>query len=172
MPDRGVQPDATAYFGSILIDSTIGTEVFPFRIVIDLSRFNNELNAIIIILNRNNLVETVFKFSDGEDQRTFQFTEHGGIDAVNASGVFPEIRLIDNRLVVYEDRVIYNQAPPTSFELPTTLDFDLSTIVVGPNNFEQLNNFALGTVALLSPSGRLIVLTVTCYVLVLNHNVL
>ena len=153
MPDRGVQPDATAYFGSIITTSPIGTEVFPFRIVIDLSRFNNELNAIIMILNRNNLVETIFRFSDGEAQRTFQFAEHGGIDAVNASHVFPEIRLIENRLVVYEDSIIYNQAPPSTLELPTTLDFDLSVIVVGPSNFLQLNNFALGTVALLPPSG-------------------
>ena len=103
-------------------------------------------------MNRNNLVQSIFKFSDGEDQRTFRIGDHGGIDAANASRVFPEIRLIENRLVVYEDSVIYAETPPSSLDLPTTLDFDLNTIVAGNGPAEQLN-FALGTVALLPPPG-------------------
>ena len=80
---------------------------------------------------RNNLVESILKFSDGQNQRTFAIAAQGGIDAVNASRMFPEIRLIENRLVVYEESVIYLQASPSTLSLPTTLDFDLNLIVVG-----------------------------------------
>ena len=69
--DRGIQADATAYFGSVLTNATTGTQVFHFRIVIDLSVFNNDLDAIIVILFCNNLVESIFKFSDGQNTRTF-----------------------------------------------------------------------------------------------------
>ena len=155
VPDMySIQADATAYFGSVLTNSTPGTEVFRFRIVIDLSRFDNDLSAIIAIMYRNNLVESVFKFSDGTNQRTFTFGN--GVMAANASGRLPyEIRLLESRLVVFEDFIIYQQAPPPSLELPTTLDFDLAILVVAsdPSN-SQLVIFAVGTVDLISPQGE------------------
>ena len=46
------------------------------------------------------------------------------------SGI-PEIRLIENRLVVFEDYVIYQAAPLPGFQVPIVLDFDLNLIVVG-----------------------------------------
>ena len=106
-------------------------------------------------MNRNNLVETIFKFSDGQNTRTFRIASEGGIDAVNASRVFPEISLIENRLVVFEDFVIYNEAPPSDLDLPTTLDFDLNLIVVGQGSLfiQELLPFAVGTVALIPPPG-------------------
>ena len=153
--DRGIQADATAYFGSVLTNDTFGTEVFRFRIVIDPSRFGNDLDAIIVIMVRNNLVQTIFKLSDGQNQRTFAIAANEGIDAVNASRVFPEIRLIENRLVVFEDFVIYQQAPPSTLQLPTTLDFDLNLIVVGQGSaiIQELLPFAEGRVAIIPPPG-------------------
>ena len=102
---------------------------------------------------RNNLVESIFRFSDGRNFRVFEVGTQGGIDAVNASQVFPEIRLIENRLVVYEDFVIYQETPPSSLELPTVLDFDLNFIAVGRNyiDVQQLLPFAVGTVILNPP---------------------
>ena len=151
--DRGIQADATAYFGRVLTNASFGTEVFRFRIVIDLSRFNNDLDAIVTIMVRNNLVETIFKFSDGRNTRTFGIASQGGIDTVNASRVFPEIRLIENRLVVFEDYIIYQQAPPSTLEQPTTLDFDLNIIVVGRGSaiIQELLPFAEGIVDLIPP---------------------
>ena len=105
-------------------------------------------------MNRNLLVESIFKFSDGGNQRTFIFSD--GIIAANASGMLPsEIRLLENGLVVFEDFVIYYQAPPPSLELPTTLDFDLSIVAVGidPSNSQSVR-FAVGTVTLISPPGE------------------
>ena len=61
-----------------------GTEVFRFRVVIDLSIFNNDLDALVTIMVRSNLVERIFKFSDGQNQRTFLIGLQGGIDAVNS----------------------------------------------------------------------------------------
>ena len=140
----------------MLINDPIGTQVFYFRIVIDLTRFNNDLDAIVIVLVRNNLVESIFKFSDGENTRTFLIASQGGIDAVNASDVFPEIRLVENRLVVLEDYVIYQQAPPVTLELPTSLDFDLNLIVVGRHSTNIIQQIiAVGNVTLLpSPLGK------------------
>ena len=145
---NGIQADATAYFGSVLTTDPLGTEVFRFRIVIDLSRFDNDLDAIITIMVRNNLVESIFKLSDGQNQRTFPIISQGGIDAMNASRVFPEIILVENRLVVYEDYVIYQVAPPSEIQLPTILDFDLNLIVVGRYslNIQECLPFAVGTV--------------------------
>ena len=139
------------YFGTVLASDPIGTEVFRFRIVIDLNAYNNDLDAIVIILIRNNLVESIFKFSDGQNTRTFGIGLQGGIDAVNASRVFPEIRLIENRLVVFEDSVIYQQAPPSTLDLPANLDFELYLIVVGGDStiIRELLPFAVGTVALI-----------------------
>ena len=153
--DRGVQADATAYVGSVLTNATIGMKVFRFRIVVDLSRFNNDLSAIIITMVSNNLVLAIFKFSDGQNERTFTIAAQGGIDAVNASRVFPEIRLIENRQVVFEDFVIYQQAPPSALQLPTTLDFDLNLIIFGQGNaiVQEFPPFAEGMVALIPPPG-------------------
>ena len=155
VPDMySVQADATAYFGSVLTNSTSGTEVFRFRIVIDLSRFNNDLTAILTVMNRNNLVDSIFKFSDRENTRTFRFND--GIVAASVSGMLPkEIRLLESRFVVLEDFVIYQQAPPPSLELPTTLDFDLSIIALGggPDNTQSVN-FGVGNVNLIPPPGE------------------
>ena len=158
--DRGIQVDATAYFGCLLTNDMIGTQVFHFRIVIDLSRYNDDIDAIVIIMVRNNLVESIFKFSDGQNQRTFAIAAQGGIDAVNASHVFPELRLIENRLATYEDFVIYQEAPPSSLELPAVLDFDLNLIVVGRNSLaiEEFLPFAVGEVTLIPPPGKGILL--------------
>ena len=153
--DGGVQADATAYFGSIPINATLGTEVFRFRIVIDLSRFNNDLEGIAIILYRSYLVETTFRFSDGENTRVFLIGAQGGIDAENVSRVFPEIRLIENRLVVYEDYVIYQQAPPPFLELPVVFEFDLYFIAAGRNfsTYQEFWSLAVGTVSITLPPG-------------------
>ena len=107
---------------------------------------------------RNNLVERIFKFSDGTNQKTFQIGSNGGIDAVNASRMFPEIRLIEalmNRFVVVEDYVIYQAAPPSDLELPSILEFDLNLIVVGqdPGLIQERLPFAVGTIALIAPPG-------------------
>ena len=156
--DYSVQADATAYFGSVQTNATFGSQIFCFRIIIDLSDFNNDLDFIVLIMVQGNLVERIFKFSDGTNQRAFQIAANGGIDAVNASRVFPEIRLIEammNRFVVLEEYVIYQAVPPSELELPATLNFDLNLIVLGQNPSllsEQLP-FAVGTVTLIPPTG-------------------
>ena len=153
--ESGIQADATAYFGSVLTNATIGTPVFSFRIVIDLSRFDDDLIAVLTIMNRNSLVDSIFKFSDGTNQRTFPFAN--GIVAANASGTLPtELRLLQNGLVVFDDFIIYQQAPPPSLELPTTLDFDMFVLAIAlydPNNNQQVR-FAVGTVVLIPPPGE------------------
>ena len=149
--ESGIQADATAYFGTVTTNNILfGTEVFHFRVIIDLSRFNDDLDAIVVVMVRSNLVERIFKFSDGQNQRIFVIAAQGGIDAVNASRVFPEIRLIENRLVVYEESVIYQEVPPPQLQLPAVLDFDLNLIVVGREswNIQELLPFAVGTVVL------------------------
>ena len=154
MLENGIQADATAYFGSIVTNATIGTPVFPFRIVIDLNAFAGDLSAVLLIMNRNNLVDAIFKFSDGENTRRFMFDN--GIVAENALGMLRrEFSLIENRFVVFEDFIIYQQAPPPSLELPTTLDFDMSIIAVGidPSN-SQSGRFAVGNVTLIPPPGE------------------
>ena len=153
--DRGIQADATAYFVRIPINTTIGTPIFHFRIVIDLSRFDDDLDYIVIVMVRNNLVESIFKFNGGQNTKIFGIAAQGGIDAVNALRVFPEIRLFENRLVVFEDFVIYQEAPPINFQLPTTLDFDLNLIVVGRDYtvIQELLPFAIGTVTITLPPG-------------------
>ena len=174
VPDvYSVQADATAYFGRVLTNATFGTQVFRFRIVIDLSDFDNDLDFIVLIMVQNNLVERIFKFSDGTNQRTFQIGSNGGIDAVNASHVFPEIRLIEammNRFVILEEYVIYQAAPPSDLELPTSLSFDLNLIVVGlnPSLIQERLPFAIGTVALMPPQlppGMLHVYSLSIHVL-------
>lgn len=146
--ESGVHADATAYFGTVLTTDPVGIEVFHFRVVIDLSRFDNDLSAVITVMNRNNLVESIFKFSNGENQRTFLFD--GGIVATNASDrLTPEFRLLENGLVVFEDFVIYQQAPPPSLNLPITLDFDMNIVAVpfDPRNSQAIR-FAVGIVTI------------------------
>ena len=154
MLENGIQADATAYFGRIVTNSTRGTPVFPFRIVIDLSRFGDDLSAILTVLNRNNLVESLFKFSNSQNQRTFSFNE--GVVAANASGMLPpQVTLLENRFVVFDDYVIYQEAPPSSLQLPTTLDFDLSVLVVAfDSGNSQSVRFAVGIVSLIPPPGN------------------
>ena len=133
----------------------LGTKIFPFRIVIDPSRYGGDIDAIITVINRDNLVAQTFRFSDDTLTRTFTFI--GGINAANASGQLPrELRVLENRLVILEDFVIYRQAPFSNLELPITLDFDLSVIVVGrvPGATIQ-TDFAVGRVALISPPAGL-----------------
>ena len=150
--DQGTQADATAYFGNMSVAAPFSEEVFRFRLVIDLGQLHDDLGAIVMIMNRNNLVESIFKFSDGQNYREFLIADQGGINAVNASHVFLEIRLIENRLVVYEDYVIYQEIPPPSLRLPTVLDFDLHILVIGRSYIGFLtSSFALGTVLLNPP---------------------
>ena len=103
-------------------------------------------------MNRDNQVARTFRFSDDMLTRTFTFI--GGINAANASGQLPhEIRVLENGLAVLEDFVIYRRAPPADLELPTTLDFDLSIIVIGPGGANTMQtDFAVGMVALIPPS--------------------
>ena len=153
--EHGFQANATAYFGTVQTSDPIGTVVFGFRIIIDLNRFtDNDLSAIIVNMVRNNLVQRIFKFSDGANERRFLISLEGGIVSVNSSRRFPEIRLIDNRYAIYEDSVIYQEAPPSSLELPTTLNFDLNLLVVGEviADVQEQSPFAVGTVFLAEPS--------------------
>ena len=156
LESQGAQANATAYFGSIQTDAPLGSFVFGFRVVIDRNRFtNNDLSAIIVNLVRNNRVQRIFKFSDGTTARQFLISLAGGIDAANASRTFPEIRLHDSRYIVYEDFIIYQEMPLPDDELPTTLDFDLSILVVGvvTTDFIDLSPFAIGEVYLAPPPG-------------------
>ena len=151
------QADATAYFGSVLSNATSGTVVINFRIIIDRYQFtNNDLGAILIIMNRNNLVESIFKFSDGANQRRFAISNQGGIVAVNASRVFPEIRLLNDQYILYEDHIIFtaDQDSLSTLEFPVTLHFDLSLLVVGINPVESIQHrFARANVTILSLPG-------------------
>ena len=156
--ENGFQADATAYYGTVQTSDPIGTEVFHFRIIIDLNNFtNNDLNAIFVNMVRNNIVQRIFRFSHGTNGRQFLIGREGGIVAVNTSRRFPEIRLIDNHYVIYEDHIIYQEAPPSRIELPTTMDFDLNMIVVGEPIMEirEQSPFAVGTVVIRQPDGEL-----------------
>ena len=144
-----MQADASAYFGTVLTNAPIGTEVFRFRIVIDLSSYGSDLDAIITVLYRDNLVAQTFRFGDNDQTaRVFIFID--GINTANASGLLPpEIRLLENGLVVLEDSVIYISP---DFNLPPTLDFDLSVIVVGRGGANAMQtDFAVATIALIPP---------------------
>ena len=103
-------------------------------------------------MNRDNIIASTFRFSDDTLTRTFTFID--GINAENASGVLPrEIRVLENGFVVFEDFVVYRQAPPESLMLPTVREFDLSIIVVGrgPGANTIQTDFADGIVALIPP---------------------
>ena len=149
---NGVQADATAYFGRILINATVGTPVFPFRIVIDPSTYGGDLDAIITVLNRDNQVARTFRFGDN-GQTTRPYTFIGGINAENAAGLLPpEIRVLENGLVVLEDSIIYI-SPDIEVVDPDRLEFDLSVIVLGrgPGARSNSTDFAVATVDLIPP---------------------
>jgi hypothetical protein len=80
----------------------------------------------------------------------------GGIDAENVSRLFPEITVIDNRLVVYEDYVIYQQPPPPFIELPVRFDFDMYFVAVGRNFsvYQELEHLPVGRVTVTLPPGN------------------
>ena len=63
-----MQADTTAYYGSVEIGAPLGTDIFKFRIVVNISNFGNDLDAIVTSLVRSNLVEKTFSFSDGHNQ--------------------------------------------------------------------------------------------------------
>ena len=150
---NGIQADATAYFGRILTNAAIGTEVFRFRIIIDLTMFGGDLSTILTVLNRSFQVTSIFRFSGSEFTKSFTF-DNASIIAANASGMLPpEISLLENNFVVFEDSVIYNQRPLPDLELPAILDFDLTIVVIGGGDIPISQNvdFALGTVELIPP---------------------
>ena len=151
----GVQANATAYFGNVHVNAENGTVIFRFRVLIDLRHFNNNIDFINVELVQNNFAERIFSFSNYRQQRNFSISDHGGVDAVNASNVFPELRLLQNRFLVYEDDVIYSYQDgfsSSSTQLPTTVDFDLNLFVSGQNsdNIEERIPFAVATVALIT----------------------
>ena len=118
----------------------------------NLSRFHDDLDLIAVIITQNRLAETVLGFTDGENNyRVLEIGALGGIDSDNVSSLYPEITVIENRLVVYEDYVIYQQPPPPSIELPVVLDFDLYFVIFG-RNFSVYQE-AVGTVTITLPPG-------------------
>lgn len=156
--EHAFHADATAYFGTVQTSDPVGIEVFRFRIITDLNNFtNNTINAIIAKMVQNDLVQRIFRFSNGTNEKQFLIGLEGGIIAVNASRTFPEIRLIDNRYAVYEDHIIYQEDPPSYLELPTTLNFNLSLVVTGEeeNETREQSPFAVGTVFITEPPGQL-----------------
>ena len=112
-------------------------------------------------MHRNNLVESIFQFSDGSNWRGFAIGNEGGIVAVNASQVFPEIELLNEQYIIYHDYIIYNSAAAASnyylLRYSTTLDFDISLLLVGINPVESVQHlFATATITILSPPGKII----------------
>ena len=155
LQDFGIQGDATAYFGSIPINATLGTEIFRFRIVVNLSRIQNDLNLIAVVLTRNYVVNTVFGFKGGLNYRVIDIAGQGGIDSENVTRLFPEITVVENRLVVYEDYVIYQQLLPPFFALPVVFDFDLYFITVGRNFSVYQELIRIGRIMVTLPPGIL-----------------
>ena len=150
----GIQANATAYFGSIHTSAANGTVVFHFRVFIDLEHFNNDIQFINVTLIQNEFAETIFAFSNNQHKRNFPIGKHGGIDAVNTSRVFPEIILLQSRLLVYEDYVIYSYQdgfPLSDMQSPTTIDLDLNMVVLGQNsdNTEEHSTFAIAIIELI-----------------------
>ena len=105
------------------------------------------------VLVRNYLVETVFGFNSGQNYKVFDVAAQGGIGAENVSRLFPEITVIENGLVVYEDYVIYQQSPPPLLELPAVFDFDLYISAVGRNFSVYQEVRPVGTVTVTLPPG-------------------
>ena len=133
----------------------MGTVVFHFRVYIDLFQFTNrDLAAIVVNLNENVIVNRLFRLSNGLNTKQIQLVDEGGIVAVNASGVIPEIRLLNSQYVIYEDSVIYNGLP-SDIAMTTQYGFDLTIIIVGVENGEvQQGPIGRGNVTLLTPPGK------------------
>ena len=146
-----MQANATVYTGHVHSDLSTNTSVFGFKIVADISSLVSNLRMLFFTMTmvRNAQVERIFKLSDGQNEKTVQTTN--GIAEISN---FPELTLIDNRYLVYEDYVIYNEAPPSSLSLPTIRDFDMNvhivTVLEGGmfSTFADLTPFALGRVIL------------------------
>ena len=150
------QANATQYFGALLSNSTMGTVVFRFRVFIDLFQFTNrDLAVIVVSLNENVIVNRLFKLSNGLNTKQIQLIDEGGVVAVNASGVFPEIRLLNSQYFIYDDSVIYNGLT-SDIEITSTTQyaFDLNIVIVGVENGEvQQGPIGRGNVTLLKPPG-------------------
>ena len=142
-----------------------GTVIFSFRLTIDLRRFDNDLEFINVALIQNNFAERIlFSFSNYQQERHLSISKHGGIDAVNASNVFPEITLIENRIAVYEDYVIYTFEDDLLFDMElVTIELDLNIDILGNNseNTEERTPFAVATVTLIQeiPQGCFAIIT-------------
>ena len=123
----------------------------------NLSRFHDDLGLIAIVIIQNRLAETVLGFTGGENYnyRVLEIGALGGIDSDNVSSLYPEITVIENRLVVYEDYVIYQQPPPPFIELPVVLDFDLYFIAFSRNFsvYQEVWPLAVGRVTITLPPG-------------------
>ena len=134
----------------------MGTVVFHFRVYIDLFQFTNrDLAVIVVSLNENIIVNHIFRLSNGLNTKQISLVDEGGVVGVNASGVFPEIRLLNSQYVIYEDSIIYNGLP-SDIEMNSTTQygFDLTIIIVGVENGEvQQGPIGRGNVTLLTPPG-------------------
>ena len=160
----GVQANATAYFGSVRTNAANGTAIFQFRVFIDFGYFNHDIQFINVTLIQNDFAEKIFTFSNHQHTRNFSIGNHR---VVNAAKVYPEIRLLQDRLLVYEDCVIYSYQdtfPMNSMKLQTTIDLDLNLIVLGqnPENVEERFPLAVATVELIKdiPQGILIIILI------------
>jgi hypothetical protein len=124
-------------------------------LTIDLGRFDNDLEYInATLVQRNYLSERIFSFSNYQQERHFSISKHGGIDAVNASNIFPEITLLNNRIVIYEDVVIYsheNNFFISNTNLPSRVNIDLNVVILGVSTgkFEERTPFADATVTII-----------------------
>ena len=79
---------------------------------------------------------------------------------MNASNIFPEITLFNDRTVIYEDFVIYNHENnffASNTNLPSSVNIDLNVVILGINtgNFEERTPFADAIVTLIQdlPQG-------------------
>ena len=147
----GVQANATAYYGSVHVNATNGTIVFSFRSVIDLRQFDNGSGIIEVVLTQSNFTGTrLFSFSNYQQQRHFSISKHGGIN----------ITLITNRIVVYDDHIIYNgyeHDTLSNVKLPSAVELHLNVATKRNNSddTEEHTPFAVATVAIIQdpPQG-------------------
>ncbi len=136
------QANATVYSGHVHSDLSTNTPVFGFKIVADISSLIRSGLSLLIIhvsMVRNSQVERIFKISNGQNQKLIEISN--GITGINDQ---PELTLIDNTYLVYEDFIIYGNAPLEDLPLPTILDFDLSVFITG----DQQSNVIIGPSAL------------------------
>jgi hypothetical protein len=127
-------------------------------LTIDLGRFDNDLEYIDVTLV-NYLSERIFSFSNYQQERHFSINKHGGIDAVNVSNIFPEITLLNNRIVIYDDVVIYSHESDffiSNTNLPSRVNIDLNVVILGVStgNFEERTPFADATVTLIQDPSQ------------------